>query len=496
MAPKSKKTETVKTDAKAEKGTEAPKGKTSDGAKGLPTRPKKEDYEKRIEEVAKEIEGKKAEIEKVIQQIDGKSKGKEEYEEARKALFEQMATIKAQKSDIIEGKKELVAVGKQEKEEAFQAKKQLQVMEKEGRDLNEETLDRKIAEYEYMLNVRVKPLTLKEEKAIMMEMKKLKAARPKAQAHTKKLELLKAGAAANQSADGAAATATTSASREDCIKDFNAKLDKMKEDQGSISSKLDKLKEDRDAKMSNVKPLITKRTELRDEVSKLIEKKKAIVEERKKAFDLWKEHEKSLFEARKAKEDAEWDAWRKEKASLEAQKELEKPNPFGEEKVLLEQTVTYCKDLLPAQNKGPEAAKEIDYNNPEGYVVMRTKKDRDADMYFEATRGKKGKKGAQAQLPPKEEGSTDESSASSSKKPIKHTAETFAIFKQLGVKTPMTISELPDLMEELNKKLEGIKLKEKEWEAERLQKVEEARVASLKAEEEKAKEVTTTTEEA
>lgn len=62
--------------------------------------------------------------------------------------------------------------------------------------MNEESIDSRIAEYEYMLNVRSKPLSLKEEKNILMEIKKLKASRPAAIKHTKELEALKAGAAA------------------------------------------------------------------------------------------------------------------------------------------------------------------------------------------------------------------------------------------------------------------------------------------------------------
>lgn len=44
-------------------------------------------------------------------------------------------------------------------------------MERDGKDLNEEAIDAKIAAFEYKLNVRPVPLTLKEEKGIMMEIK-------------------------------------------------------------------------------------------------------------------------------------------------------------------------------------------------------------------------------------------------------------------------------------------------------------------------------------
>jgi hypothetical protein len=91
---------------------------------------------------------------------------------------------------------------------------------------------------------------------------------------------------------------------------------------------------------------------------------------------------------------------------------------------------------------------------------MRSKMDRDADMYFEATKGKKGKKGANKLLPPKEDA---DNSGAGSKKAIKHTAESFSIFKQLAVQTPMTVGDLPELVEVLTGKLVAAEEKAKSW---------------------------------
>lgn len=473
MAPKAKSGGESPKKAPTTPAASAKEGKktSTEGAPPGP-RPNKEEFEKRIDAVQASIDKKKEEIKKIGDTIESKSTGKKEYDDARTALFDEMKEIKARKEALFQQKQDLLKAGRDEREEAFQAKRKLQDMEKAGKDLNEESLDAKIGALEYQLNVRTKPLSLKEEKAILKQIKDLKAQKPAAIKHTKELEALKAGSSS------AVEGATPGASREESIEQLNEKLNAIKGQTEGISKKLDKLKEEREKKLGNLAPLIEKRNALRDEQTTLINQKKDIVNERKQAFELWKEFEQKQREERKKREEEEWAKWKAEQAAEQAKADLEKPNPFISEVTLLEQTIDYCKGLLPQSAESKSDDKPLEYNNPEGYVVMASKKDRAAEMYMEMSKGKKGKKGMK-NMAPKEDGPREIKTS----KPLKHTAETFTIFKTLEVSTPMVLGDIPALQATLEKKLEAVNAKVKVWEAERLAKVEAAKRGEVEEEE-------------
>merc|ERR1712194_830800 len=101
---------------------------------------------------------------------------------------------------------------------------------------------------------------------------------------------------------------------------------------------------------------------------------------------------------------------------------------------------------LPAAAVAVEEKQEVDHTNPEGYLVMASKKERSEEAYLVGTKGKKNKKN----LPPKEDAG---SSAADKKRPIKHTAQTLGIFSQLKVPAPVTTADLPDLIAKLTASL-------------------------------------------
>merc|ERR1712039_1157839 len=52
----------------------------------------------------------------------------------------------------------------------------------------------------------------------------------------------------------------------------------------------------------------------------------------------------------------------------------------------------------------------------------------------------------------------------SKKKPIKHNAETFKLFDTLGLEAPITVADVPPLLEKLEKNLETYQEKVQSWE--------------------------------
>merc|ERR1711923_591373 len=115
-----------------------------------------------------------------------------------------------------------------------------------------------------------------------------------------------------------------------------------------------------------------------------------------------------------------------------------------EQVLLLEQTIDYCKSLLPQLCTKAADNKEIEHDLPKGTAVMASKKERGDEMYFNATKGKKGKKGMK--LLPQLHDQNDPEHAQKvmqkqNAKSIKHTAESLTVFKGLGVGTPMVVSD-------------------------------------------------------
>lgn len=206
-------------------------------------------------------------------------------------------------------------------------------------------------------------------------------------------------------------------------------------------------------------------------VSTLQAERTTIHEERRakqKAFNEWEKEQRAERRRRqdleRQKQQAEWDA-------QEAQRELEKPNPYLNETTLLEQTIDYCKGLLPKDEAAAQQKKDADLKTIDGTVLLVRKEDRDADMFFAATKKKNLKKKG---------GDKPKATA------IKHTAETFKIFDELKLKAPMTTDDLGPLMEKLQADLAGYMEKVAAWETERRDKMKAAEEAAKEEEAAKA----------
>merc|ERR1711972_363001 len=114
-------------------------------------------------------------------------------------------------------------------------------------------------------------------------------------------------------------------------------------------------------------------------------------------------------------------AWKIKKMEKEVEKLDE--NPYVSQITLIEQTMKFCKGLLP-QDAGEK------------------KEDSADEWYFCPTKKKGGAKKGKA------------SNDDVSKKPIKHNAETFKLFDTLGLEAPITVADVAPLIEKLEKQME------------------------------------------
>lgn len=460
--------------AKAEKPVEtaekkvadagAKKEKAKDGAK-VPQKPEDAAYNARIAEIDAKIDGKKTEMQKLQVVINQRSVGKEAYEEQRTALYDQMTAIKTERSALAEQRKALRDNEKQLKEKARSAERGLKDLLRSSESMNEEALTDKIAGIEYKLSIST--MSLKEEKAMLQEMKKLRALKPQAQKITRELETARAAAAS-----GEHSTDATTVGEQ--MTNLTERINKLEGESQVAWEKIQALKEERKKQTSGVEKELEKKDKLKNEIDVFWAEKKGIFGELKAAKDAYfqfqraeREAKSKRWEAERAKQDAEWESER-------AKSELEKPNPFLSEVTIVAQTLDWCKIQLGEKDEVAEAEKkDLDHVNPEGSKILISKKDRDMDMYIVPKGKKLRKKG----------GDKVKSSA------IKHTADTFQVFEELKLTPPTSTEQIPALQEKLEKMLADVNKKIADWEEERKKKVEEMKLqieAATVAEEEAA----------
>merc|ERR1711933_492187 len=104
------------------------------------------------------------------------------------------------------------------------------------------------------------------------------------------------------------------------------------------------------------------------------------------------------------------------------------------------------------RNEKWQEKKETVFNNKDGEVVLGKKEDRANEFYFAPTKKKGGAKKANKPADDK------------TKKTIKHNAETFKLFDSLGLEAPITVADVPPLLEKLEKQKESYQEKVDEWE--------------------------------
>merc|ERR1719343_311626 len=225
-----------------------------------------------------------------------------------------------------------------------------------------------------------------------------------------------------------------------------------------VHEQLKELTQERASQTDGVGEFMKQRDEL---WNKLQEQKKI----KKEISDEWKQAERAHYayqaELRKIKQE------RAAKERQERQKEYElralerkaeklDEQPHVAEITLIEQTIKFCKGLTQAKGQEKvEEKKETNYAVPDGATLIMKKEDREEEYYFAPTKTKASKS--------KNKGKADGGSA----KPIKHNAETFQLFDKLKLDAPITVDDIPPLLEKLETQLAEYKEKVEKWQKNR-----------------------------
>jgi len=442
MAPK------AKADAKKAAAKKQPKEKKAEEEE--PQKPKveapnQEKHQEALQKIQEAIDKIQKEAAGFTAQIKERSGGKEEFFTKKTEIKAELDAV-SDKIGVLMGRKEEIQKmigGKREEQAAM--RNDLIKMKKSMTYSSEADIDERIASIEFKL--WTDSLTLKEEKKCLAEIQELKRSKPK---------VGQVGAMEDKLKDF-----DSTLSLKEQNKVIVAEISELRDEKSKISERYKALQDERQQQLGDLPKIIEQRDELQKQIRGKIEERNQLRDQFSAEKKAYQAYQAELREARRAKEQAARAEFQEQKRREQLKREVEKMDeqPHLDEITLIEQTIKFCKGLLPqdaAEKK--EDKKETVYNNKDNETVLMKKEDRDEEYFFAPTKkGKSAKKSKSA-------GSSDGA------KPIKHNAETFQLFDKLKLDAPMTTNDIPKLLEALDAQMEDYQAKVKKWEEEKEEK--------------------------
>jgi len=376
----------------------------------------------------------------VQKKLQEKNQDKDGFYEKKKHLANRMLVYGEQIKKLNDQRKELKnqLIGKVNNNKALN--KSLKNAQQSITFKSEEALDARIKEIEFEMFTGT--LTLQEEKRKVQEIQQLKKQKPKINATREKVEALESKQEELKADKGIEEL-------DEQIKTVDLKVADVWQAKEAVKKEYLILTQDR-AKQNETSELDQEKTRLKESISALIQSRNELrkqLQEEEVAYRKAKQEEARLAQERRYAANQERKE-QDEKKKMEREEEDLMVQPHLAEVALLEQTITFCKSLLPKEKNDEETKKETSFNNPEGYAVLKNKNDREEEFYMASS---------------KKKGLTKKNKAAPSQT-IKHDAWTFQQFDALEIKAPNTTKEIPDTLAQLNEKLDEYKEKIAEWE--------------------------------
>merc|ERR1711904_24406 len=216
-------------------------------------------------------------------------------------------------------------------------------------------------------------ISLKEEKKYLDEIKELKRSKPK-------VSKLKGMEAEMENRPKGSNTEVIRAE----IQKQSADIKEAKEQKRLIAAEYAKLNEERQKLQTLIQDKIAARNKIRDEFR-----------EKEKEFNAYMNEIRKIRAEKAAEARNERQAEMEEKRKQRQVEQLDE-QPHVAEITLLEQTIAWCKSVLPKETKESEdkAKAQTNYNNPDGAMILLKKDDREEEFYYAPTKKKaqKGKK--------------------------------------------------------------------------------------------------------
>ena len=148
--------------------------------------------------------------------------------------------------------------------------------------------------------------------------------------------------------------------------------------------------------------------------------------------------------------------------------ELPKEPPGSAEMRLLEQTLLYCKKLLPKSDEVVEEKKPIEYNNPEGSVIIIPKEDRSEEYLFAPPKPRRHEGKIRKRPPTSKLKKTKEA-----QQVLLHSPLSFQLFEELRIVPPVNTSDVQPTIDEVEERLAKHRQAAQQWELKRQELMEQ-----------------------
>lgn len=148
--------------------------------------------------------------------------------------------------------------------------------------------------------------------------------------------------------------------------------------------------------------------------------------------------------------------------------ELPKEPPDSAEMRLLEQTLLYCKKLLPKNHDEVQEKKPVEYNNPEGSLIIIPKEDRSEEYLFAPPKPRRHE-GKIRKRPP----TSKLKKSKEAQQVLLHTPLSLKLFEELRIVPPVNTSDVPATIDEVEERLAEHQEKAKRWELKRQELLEQ-----------------------
>eukprot|EP00397_Hematodinium_sp_SG-2012_P005869 GEMP01005893.1.p1 GENE.GEMP01005893.1~~GEMP01005893.1.p1 ORF type:complete len:471 (+),score=161.59 GEMP01005893.1:144-1556(+) len=414
---------------KASKEKDATKREDDKKAEG-PPKPDQEKFKQLLGEKNAQITKLQSEIEAIKLQMTAKSSDKDEFQEKRAAFAAEIQTHAEHIKQFNERKAELrtslTDMGMEKKKVLDELKK----TERMYQCKDEDEVDDCIRRIDYELSTTT--MTLQEEKKKINEIQMLKKQKPQVTAAAAKVAHLKVKTEEMKNE-------TSHLSVKEQISAITQKCNDAWTSMEEVKKQRDALSADWDSKHGGNKELGIQQAALRDQMQKIAAEKRElrdVLRAEENAYYKWEQEQKRVKnEKREADFRARHQEWEQKKLERDFERLSEQPHLA--EITALEQSISFLKSMMPKKEVEEEKENALNFNNPEGSVVLMKKHARDEEFYFAPTK----KKGL------KQKTKTTKSSV------IKHNAETFRLFEALKVQAPSTTEQIPEILDQLESQL-------------------------------------------
>lgn len=148
--------------------------------------------------------------------------------------------------------------------------------------------------------------------------------------------------------------------------------------------------------------------------------------------------------------------------------ELPKEAPGSAEMRLLEQILVYCKKLLPKSNDFEEPKKPIEYNNPEGSLIIVPKEERSEEYLFAPPKPRRHE-GKVRKRPP----TSKLKRVNLPQQVLLHTPLSLRLFEELHIVPPVNTADVPATIDEVEERLQTHRKAAQLWELKRQELLEQ-----------------------